>query len=239
MRGLLLIVLLSFKALAGELFANYEVVAINSVFLSLPSSAEIEKITVKEGDIVEAGKLLVQLDLSQDLLAINIAKTKQKQAQLGLEEAQAVHKRLLGIKEQIDERSLEAANFAQKRAKLLLEEATLGVKSLENALKLKQLKAPFSGLILNLNVQEKAFYLATTPILKLQGLKKELHIYFDESAQIKPGASFIYELNGQKQEAKIEQIIPAINAQTRKIKAKAKAPDFALPRSFGEGKIVF
>ncbi|MBP1807294.1 efflux RND transporter periplasmic adaptor subunit [Rubellimicrobium aerolatum] len=142
--------------------------------LSAETGGRVESVAARPGDRVEAGAVLVQVDVERLTLDVELARSNAAatRAQLALAEQQ------LGRAEALAERGVQAestlaearANAEAQRANLQAQEEQ--VRSAELALEGATLRAPFSGVIASRDVEPGQVVAAGTPLLTLVDLSR-------------------------------------------------------------------
>jgi len=119
------------------------------VKISATISAWITQITVKEGDFVKRGQLLISLDEKQYRAAYNQARSSVKSAQANLTQVKAQKDRTesLFANNLISAQELEAITAQYQLAESQLEQAQAGLASQEDQLSKTRIVAPQSGTV--------------------------------------------------------------------------------------------
>ncbi|MDZ7330723.1 MAG: efflux RND transporter periplasmic adaptor subunit [candidate division KSB1 bacterium] len=123
------------------------------VKISANISAEIIGLYVKEGDQVRKGQLLVELDRTKYLAAVDRARSNKKSREANLLQAQSVYKRTADLYRQnlTSQADLEKAEADLKLAEGQLEQAEADLKQAEDDLTKTKLYAPMDGTVTKVN----------------------------------------------------------------------------------------
>ena len=221
-----MIILLT-NILFADVYATYEVKALNEASLNVSTSGIVSKINTDIGNQVKKGEVLLSLNDSEEKANLEISKNEYKFLLTQYE-------RYKKSAEVFDKNSLDKLESELKSAKDLI---TL------NEAKLSKMKiiAPFSGVISEKNIEvgdmsnnnEKA-------LLKLVSNEKKLLLAFDSkfAQDIKAGDMFC--LNSNKEDNKtcveIYKIYPALNNE-KKLNAEAYGVNLKIG-NFGDGLII-
>lgn len=227
MKKIQLIIILLTNILFADVYATYEVKALNEASLNVSTSGIVSKINTDIGNQVKKGEVLLSLNDSEEKANLEISKNEYKFLLTQYE-------RYKKSAEVFDKNSLDKLESELKSAKDLI---TL------NEAKLSKMKiiAPFSGVISEKNIEvgdmssnnEKA-------LLKLVSNEKKLLLAFDSkfAQDVKAGDMFC--LNSNKEDNKtcveIYKVYPALNNE-KKLNAEAYGVDLKIG-NFGDGLII-
>ena len=227
MKKIQLIIILLTNILFADVYATYEVKALNEASLNVSTSGIVSKINTDIGNQVKKGEVLLSLNDSEEKANLEISKNEYKFLLTQYE-------RYKKSAEVFDKNSLDKLESELKSAKDLI---TL------NEAKLSKMKiiAPFSGVISEKNIEvgdmsnnnEKA-------LLKLVSNEKKLLLAFDSkfAQDVKAGDMFC--LNSNKEDNKtcveIYKIYPALNNE-KKLNAEAYGVNLKIG-NFGDGLII-
>ncbi len=227
MKKIQLMIILLTNILFADVYATYEVKALNEASLNVSTSGIVSKINTDIGNQVKKGEVLLSLNDSEEKANLEISKNEYKFLLTQYE-------RYKKSAEVFDKNSLDKLESELKSAKDLI---TL------NEAKLSKMKiiAPFSGVISEKNIEvgdmsnnnEKA-------LLKLVSNEKKLLLAFDSkfAQDVKAGDMFC--LNSNKEENKtcveIYKVYPALNNE-KKLNAEAYGVDLKIG-NFGDGLII-
>lgn len=192
----------------GTILPNEEVELFSEV------SGRIKSIAFREGETVQKGQLLIQMDV--DLLR---AQKKQLNIDLELAGKDAKRKSALFAAQSISEEEVE-------KAKSALESAQAKVELLEVQLSKSAIRAPFSGRIGLRRVSEGAFITPSTLIATLvqeNPVKIEFAVSERYASSVKQGQFIHFSMERDKKEyqAKVYAFEPKIDKGTRMITIRA------------------
>lgn len=227
MKKIQLIIILLTNILFADVYATYEVKALNEASLNVSTSGIVSKINTDIGNQVKKGEVLLSLNDLEEKANLEISKNEYKFLLTQYE-------RYKKSAEVFDKNSLDKLESELKSAKDLI---TL------NEAKLSKMKiiAPFSGVISEKNIEvgdmsnnnEKA-------LLKLVSNEKKLLLAFDSKFAQDVKAGDIFCLNSNKEENKtcveIYKVYPALNNE-KKLNAEAYGVDLKIG-NFGDGLII-
>ncbi|KLE00030.1 efflux RND transporter periplasmic adaptor subunit [Aliarcobacter butzleri] len=227
MKKIQLIIILLTNILFADVYATYEVKALNEASLNVSTSGIVSKINTDIGNQVKKGEVLLSLNDSEEKANLEISKNEYKFLLTQYE-------RYKKSAEVFDKNSLDKLESELKSAKDLI---TL------NEAKLSKMKiiAPFSGVISEKNIEvgdmsnnnEKA-------LLKLVSNEKKLLLAFDSKFAQDVKAGDLFCLNSNKEENKtcveIYKVYPALNNE-KKLNAEAYGVDLKIG-NFGDGLII-
>lgn len=225
--GLLLTV---FSLSASEVYATFNVEAVQSANLAFISSGIVEKIEVDIGSVVKAKDVLATLENS-DLKAML------ESSEITLKYAKKDYERQVKIKNLIDEGKFDGFEYKYENAKSqLMYQGALYEKTF--------LKAPFEGVIYDKDIEigDAVSGMMLKTVFKIQSLKKrKLVLDFDQKNYkiIKVGQTFKYTIDGDEKvyAGTISKIYPYANSANRKIQAEVTAENFMVGL-FGSGYIL-
>ncbi|MCG3661944.1 transporter [Aliarcobacter butzleri] len=227
MKKIQLIIILLTNILFADVYATYEVKALNEASLNVSTVGIVSKINTDIGNQVKKGEVLLSLNDSEEKANLEISKNDYKFLLTQYE-------RYKKSAEVFDKNSLDKLESELKSAKDLI---TL------NEAKLSKMKiiAPFSGVISEKNIEvgdmsnnnEKA-------LLKLVSNEKKLLLAFDSKFAQDVKAGDVFCLNSNKEDNKtcveIYKIYPALNNE-KKLNAEAYGVDLKIG-NFGDGLII-
>lgn len=241
MKKVLITALLVAMAYGEEIYATFDVQAIQSSKLGLNSSGIVKNVYVKIGDNVKKGDLLVELDSSKELLEVELAKNSIESAKLNFENTMQSFKRYEGVKDVIDDELFAKHQLDKNLKQNQLNIAKNELRLREDLLSKRKLFAPYSGVITDKNVEVGDSVMALSPVLSLINTPDvKLVLTFDEKyhAKVKKGEKFIYKIDGSdvKHEGYIEKIYPSVDKKSAKARAEVLARDIPVG-IFGDGII--
>ena len=227
MKKIQLMIILLTNILFADVYATYEVKALNEASLNVSTSGIVSKINTDVGNKVKKGEVLLSLNDSEEKANLEISKNEYKFLLTQYE-------RYKKSAEVFDKNSLDKLESELKSAKDLI---TL------NEAKLSKMKiiAPFSGVISEKNIEVGDMSSNTEKaLLKLVSNEKKLLLAFDSkfAQDVKTGDLFC--LNSNKEENKtcveIYKVYPALNSE-KKLNAEAYGVDLKIG-NFGDGLII-
>ncbi len=230
MKTILYVLLLLVGLQAKEVYAIFNVEALEDANLTLDSSGIVDAIYVDVGSVVKKGDVLLTLynkdKKSQVNSIIQQYDFMQKQYERYKKIGSAIDKNTLD-KYYADYRKLE---FDRNYALAVVEKTIL--------------KAPFDGVIASKNIELGEGMGANNTILfRLVSKRVKMVLEFDSKylPDVKVGDKFIYSVDGklEKQQVTITKIYPTIDTNTRKVSAEALLPPNSplVPGVFGDGFI--
>ncbi|WP_323587229.1 efflux RND transporter periplasmic adaptor subunit [Aliarcobacter butzleri] len=226
MKKIQIMIILLTNILFADVYATYEVKALNEASLNVSTSGIVSKINTDVGNKVKKGEVLLSLNDSEEKANLEISKNEYKFLLTQYE-------RYKKSAEVFDKNSLDKLESELKSAKdlMTLNEAKL--------LKMKII-APFSGVISEKNIEVGDMSSNTEKaLLKLVSNEKKLLLAFDSkfAQDVKVGDLFC--LNSNKEENKtcveIYKVYPALNSE-KKLNAEAYGVDLKIG-NFGDGLI--
>ncbi|MFX4276514.1 efflux RND transporter periplasmic adaptor subunit [Aliarcobacter butzleri] len=227
MKKIQIMIILLTNILFADVYATYEVKALNEASLNVSTSGIVSKINTDIGNQVKKGEVLFSLNDSEEKANLEISKNEYKFLLTQYE-------RYKKSAEVFDKNSLDKLESELKSAKNLI---TL------NEAKLSKMKiiAPFSGVISEKNIEVGDMSSNTEKaLLKLVSNEKKLLLAFDSkfAQDVKAGDMFC--LNSNKEENKtcveIYKVYPALNSE-KKLNAEAYGVDLKIG-NFGDGLII-
>lgn len=217
-------------AYGQNVYATFNVQAVQSANLAFISSGIVNKINVDIGSIVKKDEVLATLNNDDIKAMLDSVKTTFKYAKKDLDRQEK-------IKNLIDEgrfdkiaSSYENANNAVAYQKALYAKTFL--------------RAPFDGIIYDKSVEigDAVSGMMLKTVFKIQSLhKRKLVLEFDQKYNtiVKLGQKFEYKVDGEEKTytGVISKIYPYADFNNRKIKAEVQAQDFTVGL-FGDGHII-
>ncbi|PAF42370.1 HlyD family efflux transporter periplasmic adaptor subunit [Helicobacter sp. 11S02596-1] len=225
----LLATLLSASLLWGEdVYAIFNVEAVQDSNLTLDSSGIVSEMLVDVDSVVKKGDKLLSLS------------NKDKKAQ-----ADSIYQQYVFAKKQY-ERYSKTGGAIDKNT---LDKYFSDYKKLEadynyyvSLLDKSILKAPFDGVIASKNINLGDGVMAnSTTLFRLVSHQKKIVLEFDSKYidKVKVGDEYVYAIDGSGEQkvVKITKIYPTVDDTTRKVSAEAIAADDMVPGIFGDGYI--
>ena len=188
-------------------------------------SGDVRQITVREGDSVQAGQMLVRVDTA-DLDARVLERQGQLQsarAQLALAEKTNAMNQTLLKQNFISQNASDNAESSLEVAKGNLQAAQAQLRVAQNALKDSVATAPLSGIVAKRHVQpgEKvAFDSPLVTVVDLKDMELQAAVPSSDIPELKPGMTVDLAVDGftdRKFTGRIERINPSTEAGTRAI----------------------
>jgi membrane fusion protein (multidrug efflux system) len=188
-------------------------------------SGDVRQLTVREGDSVQAGQILVRVDTA-DLDARVLERQGQLQsarAQLALaEKTNAMNQKLLK-QNFISQNASDSAESSLEVAKGNLQASQAQLRVAQNALKDSVAIAPFSGTVAKRHVQQGekvAFDSPLVTVVDLKDMELQAAVPSGDIPELKPGMTVDLVVDGftdRKFTGRIERINPSTEAGTRAI----------------------
>ena len=135
--------------------ASGKIQPIKEIKISATTSAWVTKITVKEGDRVQTGQLLITLDEKQHLAATEQTQSSVNSAKASLKQVSAQKKRMESLYKQklISEQELESITAQYEMAVNQLRQAKAALRSREDELSKLKMTAPSNGIVTKINIE--------------------------------------------------------------------------------------
>ena len=137
--------LLAFCALAlwaEEIYASFDVYAINQSKLAFEVGGIVKEIKVAVSQKVKKGDILIVLNNSSELIGLKNAKNELGLAQIAYNNAKSKRDKFKQVQNVIDKQSFEDITASFKQAELNLAKAKINVERYEDALEKKDFRAP-------------------------------------------------------------------------------------------------
>ncbi|MFO7562793.1 MAG: efflux RND transporter periplasmic adaptor subunit [Enhygromyxa sp.] len=229
-------------ATAGELIDEWvfvgEVRSLRSAQLSPGAAGEIMMLEVREGDRVEAGELLVELDKRQASARLSAAVSSRHESERELEQARREAERAAALdsiisSEEIEQQAVRAEGLEARRRRLAAE-----IRAAKAQLSDYQIVAPFTGIVAAryadlgqwLTPGETVLELvAVDEVEILVDVRPELaaHVAVGARVELRPGGG----LRGRRSagarvdarvDAAIAGVVPSLDATTRTLKIRIR-----------------
>ena len=135
--------------------ASGKIQPVREIKISATTSAWVTKITVKEGDHVKAGQLLITLDAKQHLAATEQAQSSVNSAKASLKQVEAQKKRMESLYKQklISEQELESITAQHELTVNQLRQANAALSSRDDELSKLKMTAPSNGIVTKINIE--------------------------------------------------------------------------------------
>lgn len=231
---------LSELAVYPDRFAPARVISLNEPMISAQITAQIDRVPVRVGDMVEAGETLVELDCTEYELgresaqaSLESAEAQYEQAKNNLERAQSlVSNQLISIENlESSQTSLDTLSASSRAARASLELNRLFVSRCD-------IKAPFDALVLDRMASVGQLVTPGTPIariLDLSSLEISAQIFSSDTEQFDQELELYFESNGNNYPVVLNNLVEALNSTTRNREARLNfVSESALPGSSGK-----
>ena len=217
--------------------------------ISARLSADVDKVLVKIGDIVENDQVLIQLECRDYHLAVqqsqSALKALQAQARLArqqLSRAERLLKQKNASLELRDQRRAELASLLAQE-----EGAKAGLASSELAVERCTPKAPFSGVITARMVSEGSLVTLGTPLLKVLGdQSSEVAAHLTEgqlenlqTLDLNSQDSVHYQFAGQRYPIELRSVVPLIDTRARTQEARFSFIDGSVALTGSSGRVIW
>jgi len=186
---------------------NAEVKALNHAQISAQANGEVLQLTAEVGDAVEKGEVLVKLDCRKSELSEAVLNDVLGLARKEYQRAQSLQKT-----KTIAEQELSRLQSVLEQARIRIQQAELAV---ENC----QVKAPFSGVVTERQVQLGMVASVGAPMYKiLQSDAVEVSLALDAVAlrSLRRSSDIRFESAGQLYRVKLRAVLPLIDPVSNK-----------------------
>ena len=229
-KSIIMIVVIAVNIFGNEIYATFNITAVQSAKLAFSSSGIVKNILVDITAIVKKDDSLAILE-NDDLKAmLEVQKTAVKYAKKDYD-------RQVKVKHMIDKAKFDQYAFKYENAKAQL-------KYQQALFDKTTLKAPFDGVIYEklIEIGDVVSGKMITVVFKIQSKSsRKLILEFDQKyhKDIKTGDTFKYKIDGDKKQYQgtISKIYPYANTKTRKIKAEVLTQNLMVGL-FGDGYIT-
>jgi len=202
----------------------------------------VVSVSVKEGDCVGAGRLLVSLDARDIQSQVQAFEKQKEQAEFAYKSAMAHYEAIKKTYERylnlLKESAITQQEFDQikaqfESAKAQLEQARAGVEAVElqkNALahnlSYANISAPFAGCVVSKMVDVGDLAVPGQPLIILESGPYKVEVFLPERyiKKVKVGDSFKVAVDGRVLEGKVVEVSGAIDPATRTFKVKLSIP---------------
>lgn len=226
-----------------EVYATFEVQAIQSALLALSANGVVDRIYVEIGSVVKKGDKLLELRAKDLKENVQVAKA-------GLEALRVKHsflskqfKRYEKSKDALDLNTFEKVQAEYKASVFELQRAEANYALQKELLENTILYAPFSGVISQKFVEVgDGVGAISSKAFALESLEKKAIIHFDSRyfEVVQVGDSFAYKIDGILQDSKLtlHKIYPSVDKNTKKAIAESLIKESKIPSGiFGDGMI--
>lgn len=231
-------------SLAGEeIYATFNVVAAKEANLALTASGVVKSLRADVGSRVQKGDILLEIDNDDLLAGVNLAKESLNKAQIEKQFARQTYERYKKVESVIDAELMDHHTLNYRKASAALGEAKAQLRYKNALVEKTALRAPFSGVISERNIQlGDGVGGSSLPLFKLiSSGEVKLLVQFDEKylSGVKKGSAVRYRVDGENQwhNGTISKLYPTVNPKTRKATAEVMASKIA-PGLFGEAYII-
>lgn len=213
---------------AGAALLNGTTVAARTTQLTPQTSAAVKKVLFKEGDVVDKGQLLVQLDRTDFLLGLRQAQAGRDVAIAGLNAVKVEWKRLRGLvkAKAIPSGQFDKVNSSLKVAQAQLAQAKIGIAAARRALSKTAIRAPFRAVVTKKMTEVGAYaaMMPPTPVVMLEQIDPiEIVIQVPEAqiSQVEKGTpvQLTFSAVGKVLRARVDRIVPSLDQRTRAFSA--------------------
>jgi membrane fusion protein (multidrug efflux system) len=205
-----------------------DVDALQYAELAAGASGEVRQVTVRVGDRVERGQLLVEVDPSLAAARVRAAAASKEAAAAQLERARRDAERLstagpdIAAAAEIEQATQESKRAAAERQRVKAAEAEARAQ-----LGRHRVRAPFDGVVASRNVDPGDWVDPGVPVLELvddRGVEVLASVPLEVSRYLTAGDKAELLLGPEKTNATIVGIVPALDSESRTIRVRI-APD--------------
>ena len=216
--------------------------AVNSAFLKTRVAGELQGLSVREGDFVQAGQVLARIDPSEYQSRLRQAQEQADSAKAQIDIVQRQYGNNQALVEQgfISKTALDASlanlNAAQANHKAALAAAEVAKKSLDDTV----LRAPLSGQVAQRLVQpgeRVAVDVRVLEIVDLRRLELEASLSAADALAVRPGQSAVLQIEGSTQSitASVARINPSAQGGSRSVLVYLDIDNAALQAGLRQG----
>jgi len=231
-------------SLTGEdIYATFDVVAAKEANLALTTSGVVKTLRVDVGSYVKKGDILLEIDNDNLTAGVSLAKESLKKAQIEEQFAKQTYDRYKKVESVIDAELMDQNTLIYQKSSATLREAKAQVRYQSTLVEKTRLRAPFSGVISERNIElGDGVGGGSIPLFKLiSSPDVKLVVRFDEKylSRVKKGSALRYRIDGENQwrNGRITKLYPTIDPKTRKATAEVWTTNIA-PGLFGEAYII-
>ncbi|MCM1225792.1 MAG: efflux RND transporter periplasmic adaptor subunit [Lachnospiraceae bacterium] len=237
--------ILHFQAFAqSEIYATFEVQALQNATLTLSASGVVEEIFVAVGAQVKKGDKLLSLRAKDLKESIQVAKASLESLKVKYAFIASQYKRYEQSKDAIDLNTFEKIKSEYRASFFDLKRAEANFALQKELLDNTILYAPFDGIIAQRFVEVgDGVGAISSKLFMLESLHKKALIAFDSKYfnVVAVGDEFVYKVDNITQDSKLilNKIYPSIDKKTKKATAEAFIENPKIPAgTFGDGVIV-
>jgi len=123
--------------------------AVNASTVAAQTNGQVKEVLFDVDDLVEAGKVIVVIDDSQQQAALAAARARLRQVQVQLADAEKEYQRTLQVyrKKVVSKAVMDKARAARDQARAAMEAARAAVRQAEQQLAYTRVKAPYTGIV--------------------------------------------------------------------------------------------
>lgn len=200
------------------------------------STGVLEKLLVEEGDIVEKGQLLAQLDIEQLTLEVTQIKATVNKLKNELTRQEQLYRRKLGSSDALDRARFE---YQSQQAQLQLSKLRLDYASI---------RAPISGIITERSVKQGNLIRDNEllfTIVDLNSLVAMLFLPEKELSRVKQGQKVLLQIDALADQivvGTVDRVRPAIDTTTGTFRVVVNVPNeqhLLKSGMFGKAEVVF
>jgi membrane fusion protein (multidrug efflux system) len=223
----------SVRDLEDRLDVTGQIVARNQAAIAAEVAGRVTELAVDEGDELEAGQLILEIDPEKRELDLRSARAMVAEARAQLDEGerelsrmQTLHDQNIAAKARLEEAQTGAA---LTRSRLAAAEAKLGVS--ERAMRDSSVRAPFAGMVARRHVSPGEFVnvgMALVEVVALDPIEIEFNLAERDSARVALGQEVLVRVDPFPDEtfgATVTVISPTIDARTRTLRVLARIDD--------------
>ena len=216
--------------MAVEMLDSYEIdakyagriVSRRTSELGFERSGRIASVTVDEGAVVKQGDVLASLDTRalEAQLAQARAAAAEASARLQLADVTVERQRQLLERKNVSQQRFDEARFERQAVAAQLDGARANVKSLETALDLASIDAPYDGHVVSRMADEGTVINSGQAILRLrESGRLEAHVGIPPDALdgVRPGDTYQIEVRGRLYPSVLSDLVAEVDAQTRTV----------------------
>ena len=179
----------------------------------------VAKVFVEEGDFVEEGQLIAELDTAQLRAARRkvSAGLRQAQAGVGISTLPAARLSQLADEQYIARQSADEARFSLQAAEAKRLELRAALAQIDVELQKSKLRAPFSGIV-SARLVDEGTVVAAAPVVRFrESDEREAVIGVPRTIPIELGSLQELMIDGQRVQAKVTALVDDVDARTRTV----------------------
>lgn len=210
--------------LSESLAVSGSLKATNSAFIKARVAGELQDLTLREGDFVQAGQVVARVDPTDAQARVRQAQQQAEAAKAQVDIAQRTYDNNRSLVEQgfISRSALDASTSSLAGAQANLRAAQAGIDVIGNQLKDTVLRAPISGLVsqrLAQNGERIGVDGRVLELLDISRLELEANLAAADSLKIRLGQTALLQVEGASASlsAKVVRINPGVVAGSRSV----------------------